>query len=207
MIPLMHNLRGRRVVIFGGGEVGRRKAAYFLPEADVRVVSRSFHPDFEAMPLTVLVCDLDTVTDAALAEMLSGAFLAVAATPAPALNARIGRLCRAGGVLFNDAGGGVADVTLPAVARGKNYTIAVSTGGSSPAVARWLRRRIENEYGNLDGMIALQQELRTLLRESVPDQAHRTRILGEMLNDDVIWALLATRPDEARNTMIRKYVP
>lgn len=206
MIPLMLNLRGRRVVIFGGGEVGRRKAAHFLPEADVLVVSRSFHPDFEAMPLTALECDLDTVTDAALADMLSGAFLAVAATPAPALNARIGHLCRAGGVLFNDAGGGVADVTLPAVARGKNFIIAVSTGGSSPAVARWLRRRIEDEYGNLDGMIALQQELRTLLRESVPDQAERSVILWEMLNDDEIWALLAKNPDEARKTMIRKYV-
>ncbi|KQC03275.1 MAG: siroheme synthase [Methanoculleus sp. SDB] len=207
MIPLMLNLHGRRVVIFGGGEVGRRKAAHFLPEADVLVVSRSFHPGFEEMPLARLVCDLDTVTDAVLAEMLSEVFLAVAATPAPALNARIGRLCRAGGVLFNDAGGGVADVTLPAVARGKNYIIAVSTGGSSPAVARWLRRRIEDEYAHLDGMIALQQELRTLLREKVPDQGNRTRILRDMLNDDAIWAMLATHPDEVRNVMIRKYVP
>ena len=44
MIPLMIDLAGKKVVIFGGGEVGARKARFFAPEAEVTVISRSFSP-------------------------------------------------------------------------------------------------------------------------------------------------------------------
>ena len=46
MIPLMIDFSGKRIVIFGGGEVGARKAAYFCEETEVTVVSRSFSPAF-----------------------------------------------------------------------------------------------------------------------------------------------------------------
>lgn len=41
MIPLFIDCTGRRIVIFGGGDVAARKAAYFSGNADVTVVSRS----------------------------------------------------------------------------------------------------------------------------------------------------------------------
>jgi hypothetical protein len=43
MIPLFADLTGKRVVIFGGGKVAARKAAFFATEADVDIISRS-HP-------------------------------------------------------------------------------------------------------------------------------------------------------------------
>ncbi|NYT05573.1 MAG: bifunctional precorrin-2 dehydrogenase/sirohydrochlorin ferrochelatase [Methanomicrobiales archaeon] len=207
MIPLMLNLTGRRVIIFGGGDVGRRKAAFFLPESDVRVVSRSFHPDVLALPVTVMTRDLGTATDGDIAGLVEGAFLAVAATSDPGLNNRIGEICREKGVLFNNADGQEGDVLLPAVARGGEYCIAVSTKGSSPAVARWLRRRIERECTGLDGMIMLQKELRGMLKEKNGSQQERNAILRDLLDDEEIWTLVSRDISSARALMKRKYLP
>ena len=44
MIPLFVECTGKRVVVFGGGEVAARKAGYFAKEAEVLMVSRTFSP-------------------------------------------------------------------------------------------------------------------------------------------------------------------
>ena len=91
MIPLMVNCTGKCVVIFGGGEVGARKAAFFSGEANVKVVSRSFSPKFSEMKVLLVSADLGDADDETLIRHLDGAFLAIAATPDGDLNERIGR--------------------------------------------------------------------------------------------------------------------
>ena len=51
MIPLFVDCSGKRIVIFGGGEVASRKAAYFSGQADVLVVSRSFSHKMSILPV------------------------------------------------------------------------------------------------------------------------------------------------------------
>lgn len=196
MIPLFIDFSGRRIVIFGGGDVAARKAAYFSGNADVVVVSRSFAPAFDNMKVTRK--DLDIVTESGrnLAAILTGAFLVIAATSDPEVNNRIGRLCKATGILFNNANGETGDVIMPAVTRGDNYTIAVSTGGNSPAVSRYIREKIDFEFPALDDMIALQIRLREVLRVQEPDQKKRSAIIAKVLHDPTVWAALeAKRPD------------
>ena len=52
MIPLFVDCSARRIVIFGGGTVAARKAAYFSGHAEVTVVSRSFVPAFDELTIT-----------------------------------------------------------------------------------------------------------------------------------------------------------
>jgi len=196
MIPLFIDFSGRRIVIFGGGDVAARKAAYFSGNADVVVVSRTFAPAFDDMK--VARKDLDIVTESGrnLAALLTGAFLVIAATSDPEVNNRIGRLCKATGILFNNANGETGDVIMPAVTRGDNFTIAVSTGGNSPAVSRYIREKIDDEFPALDEMIALQIRLREVLRVQEPDQKKRATIIAKVLHDPTVWAALeAKRPD------------
>jgi len=206
MIPLMVDLKGRTVLIFGGGEVGTRKAAFFGHEADVTVLSRSFSPELETMAVRRQKVDLSGITDAGLQGLLSGAFLAVAATPDQELNERIGRICRRRGVLFNNASGEQGDVLVPSVVRGRNYTIAISTSGKSPAIPRYLRLMIEKDYAALDAMIELQAELRTGLKETEPSQERRTEILWEVLSDKEVWAALAADPIRAKQMVMERYL-
>ncbi|WP_332449495.1 precorrin-2 dehydrogenase/sirohydrochlorin ferrochelatase family protein [Methanoculleus sp.] len=206
MIPLMLDLTGRRVLIFGGGDVGARKAAYFSHEAEVTVISRSFSPDLDGLAIRRQEADLSAFPDPALRALLEGAFLAVAATPDPDLNDRIGRVCAGSGVLFNNAAGEPGDVIIPSVVRGGRYLVAISTHGKSPAVSRYLRMRLQKEYADLDRMIDLQDEVRSMLRETEPVQAERSRILWSILEDDEVWEALAADYGRARALAIERHL-
>jgi precorrin-2 dehydrogenase/sirohydrochlorin ferrochelatase len=206
MIPLTIDCSGRRIVIFGGGAVAARKAAYFAEEARVTVVSRSFVHKIETMPVKTRAMDTGAASDEKIAAAIGNAFLVIAALSDPAQNNRIGRICRKAGILFNNADGGKGDVILPAVSRGENYTIAISTGGSSPAVSRFVREYLEQELPELDAMVALQQELRARLKEKVPEQARRNEILRKVLADQALWRLLRTDPEKAWDRVAGRYL-
>jgi len=133
MIPACSlDCSGRRIVIFGGGAVAARKAAYFANEARVLVVSRSFVQKLETLQVEKECMDIGDTSDAKLAARVRGAFLVIGALSDPAQNNRIGSLCRKKGILFNNADGEAGDVILPAISSGEHYTIAISTGGQQP---------------------------------------------------------------------------
>ena len=206
MIPLFIDCSGRRVVIFGGGAVAARKAAYFVQEARVLVVSRSFVQKLETLQVEKECVDIKDASDATLAALIKGAFLVIGALSDPAQNNRIGRLCRKKGILFNNAAGQAGDVVLPAISRGEHYTLAISTGGSSPAISRYIREHLERELPELDIMIVLQNRLREELKRMEPDQAKRNTILHKVLADPLVWKLLKTDPEKAWETVSKRYL-
>jgi precorrin-2 dehydrogenase / sirohydrochlorin ferrochelatase len=206
MIPLFVDCSGRRIVIFGGGKVAARKAAYFSGKADVTVVSRSFVPAFDGLDVKCVELDLETVTGRQIAQLLSGAFLVIAAISNSAINNRIGKASRAIGILFNNADGEPGDVIIPAVTSGENYTIAISTLGASPAISRFIREHIEDDFPALDQMIELQTRLREALRKKEPDQARRTAVLWDVLEDHSVWEALLTDPGLAWDDVQRRYL-
>ena len=206
MIPLMIDLSGRSVVIFGGGDVGARKAAFFCHEADVTVISRSFSPPFDNLTVEQSVADINRMKDEELRHAISGAFLVVAATSDASLNNRIGERCREEGILFNNAEGIEGTVLIPSVVRGEHYLLAVSTGGQSPAISRYIRELIATVCPDLDAMIALQTRLRLELKKGVADQKHRSEILWEVIHDPGVWQALAMNPETAWSLVAGRYL-
>lgn len=206
MIPLFVDCSDRRIVIFGGGDVAARKAAYFSGSADVNVVSRSFSQKISALKVLLQELDVNSVPDDALVSLLEGAFLAIGALSDPVQNNRIGRLCRERGILFNNADGEAGDVILPSVTGGDHYTLAISTNGSSPAVSRFIRKHLEHEFPALDAMVLLQSRLREQLKAKEPDQAKRNAILRNVLDDRTIWEALRSDPDRAWELVQGRYL-
>jgi len=207
MIPLILDLRERRVIIFGGGSVGLRKAAFFAEESEVIVLSRSFLPGFETLGVECRTLEASAMPDDKLSVLVRGAFLVVAATSDRDLNDRIGALCIQKGILFNNADGEAGNVIIPSVVRGDHYLVAVSTYGKSPGVARYLRMHIQDEWTDIDSMIALQEEMRGRLKSLEPSQQRRTDIIWKMLNDPELWDALRHDRDAARTLALRKYCP
>lgn len=201
MIPLFINCSGRRIVIFGGGAVAARKASYFVPEARVLVISRSFVQRIESMDIERRDLDIREITDAEIASLIRHAFLVIGALSDPEQNNRIGSICTREGILFNNADGEPGDVTLPATSRGENFSLAISTGGSSPAISRFIREYLEEHLPGLDAMILLQRRLREELKHTDLDQVQRKAILQKVLQDPLVWKQLNTDPDLAWNTV------
>lgn len=193
MLPLWLDLRSRKVAVFGGGEVGRRKANFLASEAKVTVISREFvsgfHPSIELRHGDIEDC---------LEDMVGWADLVIAATNDKTLNnaiadeaARQGRFC--------NRADGVSTFLIPSVVERENYKVAVSTEGRSPGMSKYLRLELDRMLGpRYDLMVSLQQELRETAKEKVPSQTERERRLWQVLEDQNVWNALESDPDLAR---------
>lgn len=157
LYPLFLDLTGRPCLLVGGGAVAERKVRGLL-DAGARV--------------TVVAPDLTAVLRG-LAEGgsltwigrpfepsdLEGMDLAFVATSDPAVNRTAAREARGRHVRVNVADDPAAcDFQVPAVIRRGPVALAVSTAGSSPALAAWLRDRlgeaIPERLGDLAGLLA-----------------------------------------------------
>lgn len=186
--------------------MGARKARYFLPDARVIVYSRSFSPAFLELEVERKTTDLHGGGDERLSSLIEGAFLVVAATSDMELNNRIGELCRQRAILFNNAEGNPGDLQIPSVVRGDGFLLAISTGGSSPAVSRFLREFLEKSLPGLDRMIRLQERLRAYLKECQPDPEKRKEVVWKVLADKDVWTALHDGEISAWSLITRRYL-
>jgi len=171
--PAFLDLRGRKCLVVGGGAIAERKAESLLEcGALVKVIAREATSGLTQLARSGRI-ELD-VRDFA-SEDLSGIFLAVAATDDPAVQARIGGEAKERGLLVNVVDD-PANCTfiVPAVARRGGLSIAVSTGGRSPALAARIREKLEDLFGPEYGeWVNLLGELRETLAARFPDPEER----------------------------------
>src|SRR5689334_6754932 len=170
LFPLFVELEGRPCVVIGGGTVAERKVRALLDVgAVVTVVSPALSSALAALVATGRVAHL--ARGYADGDLI-GAALAFAATDDGCINAEVAREGRLRGVWVNAADDPAhCDAILPAVLRRGGVTVAVSTGGASPALARAVRQRLERAlpqaYGPLaDVAAAARRELRAAGRRA-----------------------------------------
>ncbi len=187
MKPLLLDVKGKRVTIFGGGEVGFRKAQFFLPEASVVVVSKDFVPGFQSLSVQTVEGDIDQVME----KWIDWADFVVAATDDPELNEKISKESEAKGRFFNRADK-PGTFLIPSVVSRDNFIIAISTLGRSPGMSKFMRLKLEEELGEeYSSMIDLQEELRLAAKEAIGDQRRREQFLWKVLMDERIWSMIA----------------
>jgi precorrin-2 dehydrogenase / sirohydrochlorin ferrochelatase len=141
--PVNLVLEGRRCLVVGGGTIAVRKVEGLLAcGADVTVVASTVDGRLRGLPGV-------TVEERPYrAGEVSAYRLVIAATDSPETNAAVFHDAEQAGVWVNGADDPAhCSFTLPAVVRRGGLMITVSTGGRSPALSRWLRRRLESEIG------------------------------------------------------------
>ena len=206
MLPLILDLTGRKVVIFGGGPVGTRKAAFFQGECRVVMASRSFGKEVRDLDVERVEVDLGTASDRDLKDLMEGAFLVIAAVQDQALNTRILALSRDLGILCNSASGDPGDVIIPSVRKGKSHAVAVTTFGRSPAMARYIREKVALDADAIDRMIDIQARARDILKAREPSQERRSAILWEIIHDEAAWEALTRGGDAAWKYVEGRYL-
>ena len=152
--PVFLNISGRKCVVVGGGQVALRKVKVLLEHgADVKVISPDLCPELVQLAgsgeIRVLAKEYQPGD-------LEKAFVAIAATDDGEINQRVVTEARKGAVLVNvvdDAGN--SDFIVPSYLRRGEVTVAVSTSGRSPALARKIRSRLEKELGDEYALLAL----------------------------------------------------
>lgn len=203
-LPLFHNLKGREVLVIGGGEIALRKAR-LLSEAGavLRVVAPDVEPELSELVgkgggRTLLRCYE--------ADDLAGCVLAIAATDDESLNAQVSRDARALGMPVNVVDSPeLCTVIFPAIVDRSPLMIAVSSGGDAPVLARLMRARIEtwvpSVYGELAG---LAKKFRSQVKARFADVQQRRVFWEEVFQGDVAERALAGQQHEAERLLVEK---
>ncbi len=144
--PIFAVIENLPCLVVGGGPVAERKVQDLLEAgAQVTVVSQGLTPGLTALAAQGRI---HYRKDAFKPEHLEGAVLVIGATDDPEVNARVSQEAKARGIWVNivDAPA-LCTFIVPAQVRRGSLTIAVSTGGASPALARRLRQYLEGLFG------------------------------------------------------------
>lgn len=179
--PVFLNLQGRSCLVVGGGPVALRKSRDLLAAgAKVRVVSPRLTAGFKPL---VRAGKVAWVHRAFRASDLSRVWLAVAATDEERVNRAAAREARRRRVWINVVDQpALCSFILPSVVRRGRLVLAVSTGGASPALAKWIRRDLETRYGPEFGkLLAKASAARGQVHRNLRRPAARKRLFEKAL--------------------------
>lgn len=188
-LPLMFDLTGKEVVIFGGGKVGERKASFFSGAACVTVISREFTPELGTLSGNgkIKLIKVQDLSDNESLMYMKNAFIVIPATSDAILNDNIASIAERNGKLVNRVDD-MGDVIVPSVIRQGDIVIGISTLGQSPALSKFIRQRLEDVITpQFAQMARLQNEFREMLKSKVKDQKERSEILWNIINDNDVW--------------------
>ncbi len=179
--PVSLDVSGRPCLVVGGGAVAARKARGLLEcGARVTVIAPSVSVDMESLAPALAALERRPYAPGDVARFR----LIITATGIDEVDGAVHAEAEAAGMWVNSADDRAhSSFILPAVHRDGAVTVAVSTGGLSPALASWLRTRIAAREPHSLGLLA------QLLSEA------RERVLEEGRNsDEVKWAALLDGP-------------
>jgi precorrin-2 dehydrogenase/sirohydrochlorin ferrochelatase len=180
--PVFLDIEGKRAVVIGGGPVAHRKAASLIEAgAAVTVISP------EAVPAIKRLADRGLLTHKPRRYRkgdLRGAVVAVAATDDPSVNERVASEAKALDILINCATPpNSGNFIVPSSIKKGALTLAISTGGASPALSKRLRLDLEGFLGTrYSWFLEFLEEARVLLKGEVEDEAARQEILRKLVD-------------------------
>ena len=203
--PFFIDIDNQKCLIVGGGTVAYRKV----------LVLKDYGPRIHvvAAEISGKIRDLAERKDSRIVleqrefedRDLENVDFVVAATEDGALNRRISHICRERRIPVN-----VVDVQdacsfiFPALVRDGDITVGISTGGSSPTIAQYLKAKFREDIPEGFGDLAVQLgSYRQMVKEQVPEIALRTEIFREMVDAGIAGGCFLSR-EEAQGLIHRK---
>nr|WP_268894597.1 bifunctional precorrin-2 dehydrogenase/sirohydrochlorin ferrochelatase [Heliomicrobium gestii] len=176
----MLRLEGQPCLVVGGGQVAERKIESLLEVgARVTVISPAITAQIQDwVNEDKLRCHLRPYQDGDAA----GHIVVVAATDVTEVNEQVARDCFQRNILINTVDiPSLCNFYVPAVVRRGDLTIAISTNGASPAVARRIREKLEATFGEEYGeYLQLMKSLRAQVLRDVTDPKRRKAIFDAL---------------------------
>ncbi|MEM9386340.1 MAG: siroheme synthase CysG [Pseudomonadota bacterium] len=200
-LPVFLKLRDARALIVGAGEVAVAKAR-LVAEAGARI--RVVAPEVsEAMSEALSLHRWEHVGERFADAHVEGAKLVIAATDDKQVNESVHAACEARGIPVNVADQPkLCSFILPAIVDRTPITIAISTGGTSPVLARWVRALLESALpSGLANLGALMARFRGTMKARFPDVDIRRRFVERILQGPVKELALSGQLERAEQAL------
>jgi len=197
--PAFLDISGKQCVVIGGGKVAERKCLpLIMGGGRVVVISPQLTQRLEALKDKGL---LRHISRHYRKGDIKAAFVAIAATDSREINTKVAAEAAMHNTLLN-----VVDTPLlcnfivPSVLRRGPLTIAISTGGVSPAMAKTIRKNLEVLYSaELSKYMRLLNSIRTKAMKEIPDKTKRSALLKGLASQKIMRILVENGFRRARN--------
>jgi precorrin-2 dehydrogenase/sirohydrochlorin ferrochelatase len=201
--PAFINLKNKRCLVIGGGKVAERKVMSLIKTgANVTVISPELTSRLQKQKDKNIIRHIKRKYRKGDA---TGFFLIIAATDDEAVNKQVSEdaACLINVVDRPD----MANFIVPSLVQRGPLTIAVSTSGASPAMAKALRKELELMYGKDFGFyLSFMTGFRKKVIHDIKDKKSREKIFKKAASDDIIAILRAKGFKAARETMLNIFV-
>ena len=190
--PIFLNLEQRKVLIVGGGAIALEKLDSLLPSgAKITVLSPEINEAIDQLHSEGKLIWLQGIFGP---ESLEGYFMVIATSDDPEINAQIFQLANDRNMLVNSVDDpDHCNFIMAAIAKSGPLQVAISSSGTSPALAQLIRRQIARdllteEAGELAKFLGANREL---VKASLPQYRVRKGFWERVLASD-IPSVLAT---------------
>lgn len=201
-LPLFFDVKGKRCVVVGGGEVALRKATLLAragaklhivaPELDDEMASLCKREGAFVCPIEFQPCCLASAT------------LVIAATDSLDVNTAVSDAAKALSIPVNVVDQpALCTFIVPAIVDRSPILVAISSGGASPILARSIKRLIETLLpARVDRLAVLLRQLRDAIKRKIRGFDDRTRFWEKVLEGDIPELVYAGKEDEARKRIL-----
>ncbi len=196
--PIYLDIKDKRCVVVGGGEVAYRKALVLKEAgAEVIVIAPEFYEKFSAEK------DVALLRQGYSGECLQGAFLVIAATNDKEINQKIWEDAQRHGLLVNVVDQPeLCNFIVPSVVNRGELQISISTGGASPALAKRIRQELESLFGpEYSELTQLLSKLRPMVISSIKDEDKRRQVFGLLSSPKILTTIRQNGPQKAEAEM------
>jgi precorrin-2 dehydrogenase/sirohydrochlorin ferrochelatase len=205
--PIFLDLQARPCLVVGGGEVAERKVHSLLQAGgQVTVISPALTPQLRSWEAERRIAVL--LRPYEMGD-LDGFALVFAATDDEELQRRIAAEAWEVGVLVNVVDRpALCSFIVPAIVSRGDLTVAISTSGASPALARKIRQTLEQQFGE---EYALVLQVLARVRELVSNEAHsseeRQRLFTSLVESPLLEYVRQRRVDQVDALLQRMVGP
>lgn len=203
--PVFLNLKGKKVLVVGGGKVAERKILTLIKTgASLTVISPRITKPLSRLKKKGLITHIEGHYKKG---DLRDAFVVIAATSSLQTNSRVARdagqlkegLPRLINVIDAPSEG---NFIVPSIMRRGPLTIAISTGGYSPAMAKNIRKELERLYDSGFGKyLRFLGKIRKRAMDEIKDNKKRERFFRELASEE-IFSILRSKGFKAASEKI-----
>ncbi|WP_035179412.1 NAD(P)-binding protein [Alkalihalobacterium bogoriense] len=184
LYPIMVHLKNKKVAVVGGGGIAVRKISGLLEaNANVTVISPTLH---EALIELVKEQKIKWIEDIFRPAYIESAMFIFAATNDTEVNEMVYKSAYEHQLVNRVDSQENSDFYLPSVVKRGKLTIAVSTNGASPSLAKKIKQELEHDYNeSYCEYVDFLSWARSEIKQKISDERARKLLLKRIIDDEV----------------------